>query len=225
MPRHYSEGGRQHRRSAGWHTAFVIRGRVETRYIEYVVDPGLERRSLFEALAAERPEIETVLYPGSSIHVTPSFYFRHVVYVDRSDRAARFFADAEMVQTLVADRGHHRKPPHVRFVHQDFTLPLPLRESSFDLALALYAPGACAAAAPFLRSGGLLVTDNHRSDALSAFSDDRLVLVAVGRSGRRHVRLSADDLELHISDVEHPEPHHRSPDYYLFERHRVRTAR
>lgn len=209
---------------AGWHTCGMSRGRVETRYVEYVVDPGLERRSLFESLARDHPGLETVLYLGSSIHVTPSFYFRHVVYVDRGDQAARFFADVEMVDALVADRGHHRRAPYVHFIHQDFTMPLALREASFDLALALYAPGASAAAARYLRYGGLLVTDNHRGDASSALSDDRLALVAVGTTESRRVRFSSEDLESHIVNVEQPEPHRRKPDYFKFEKQRIRTA-
>jgi hypothetical protein len=38
---------------------------------------------------------------------------------------------------VIADRSHHGKAPHVRFIHQDFTDPLPLREGSFDLLPAL----------------------------------------------------------------------------------------
>ena len=62
---------------------------------------------------------------------------------------------------VIADRSHHGKAPHVRFIHQDFTDPLPLREGSFDLLPALCAPGVARAMARYLCVGGLLATDRR----------------------------------------------------------------
>ena len=75
------------------------------------------------------------------LHVTPSFWLQHVVYVDRHGRAGRFFADEEGVRRFVNARRHYRPPAYLRFLSADYTRPLPLPEASFDLLLALYAPG------------------------------------------------------------------------------------
>ena len=53
----------------------------------------MERDGLFTAVARAY-RCQTVLYPGCSIHVNPSFHFPHVVYVDTSDTARRCFAAA-----------------------------------------------------------------------------------------------------------------------------------
>jgi hypothetical protein len=71
----------------------------------------------------------------------PSFHFPHVVYVDTSDTARRFFSAAADVLRLVDERERYARPPHVRFLPLDFTQPQPLRDASFDLVLALHAGG------------------------------------------------------------------------------------
>ena len=68
--------------------------KTEAIYQQYVVAHGLEREDLFRLLD-ERFALETVLYPGCFLHVTPSFWLQHVVYVDRNDLTRRFFEDTE----------------------------------------------------------------------------------------------------------------------------------
>ena len=52
---------------------------------------NFERAGLFKLIKDEYG-CNTVLYPGCSIHITPSFYFQHVVYVDISEAAKDFFS-------------------------------------------------------------------------------------------------------------------------------------
>ena len=199
--------------------------RTGTLYREYIIDPGLERSTLFEALAMRRPGIETVVYPGCSIHVTPSMYFRHVTYVDRSDRSAQFFTDEPGVAKVIADRSHHSKAPHVQFIHQDFTEPLPVREASFCLPLALYTPGVARATARYLRVGGLLVMDNHRVEAADAMRERNLNLIGSGRTGRIAVDLVSEAPDTPPVETESPQNRSGAPDYYVFERIRDHAGR
>ena len=104
----------------------------------------MERDGLFAAVARAHP-CQVVLYPGGSIHVNPSFHFPHVVYVDSSDTARRFFAAAGDVLRIIDGRKRYAQAPHVRFLPLDFTQPLPLRDASFDLVLVLHAGGIAAA--------------------------------------------------------------------------------
>lgn len=62
------------------------------------------RRWLFDAVAASLTP-ERVLYPGSFIHVTASFVFSSVNYVDNDRNAKRFFAK---MPDVVALPRHHR---------------------------------------------------------------------------------------------------------------------
>ena len=68
-------------------------GKPTTTYRKYHIDKADERRGLFEGLV-ERFGVGRALYPGSFVHVTPSFVIPEVVYVDSDKRAAAFFAGA-----------------------------------------------------------------------------------------------------------------------------------
>ena len=56
-----------------------------------------DRSGLFAALADSVP-IQRALYPGSYVDLSPSTSIRSVAYVDTDARAARFFADADLVR-------------------------------------------------------------------------------------------------------------------------------
>ena len=156
---------------------------------------------------------------------TEALYFRHVVYVDRSDRSAQFFGDAAGTAKVIADRSRHRRPPYVRFIQQDFTEPLPLPEASFDLLLGLYTPGVARATAQYLRVGGLLVTDNHRGDATDALTERGLNLVGSGRTRRSAVDLSFEAPAILPAQTGSPPRWSGAPDYYVFERNRDHASR
>ena len=83
------------------------------------------------------------------------------------------------VLRLIHERRRHARPPHVRFLPLDFTRPLPLRDASFDLVLALHAGGIACACGRYLGPGGLLVGNNHHDDAGQAATDAAYRLVAV----------------------------------------------
>jgi hypothetical protein len=70
-----------------------------SRYRESIGD----RSGLFCAIA-DGLSIRRALYPGSYVDLAPSTAFRSVVYVDSDSRAARFFADRELVASELAGR-------------------------------------------------------------------------------------------------------------------------
>jgi len=113
----------------------------------------------------------------------------------------------------------------VRFIHQDFTDPLPLREGSFDLLPALYAPGVARAMARYLCVGGLLATDNHGGDAVDTMREENRVRVDSGGTGRKAADLVFEAPD--IPPVETGSPPNRSgaPGYDAFERVRDHAGR
>lgn len=169
-------------------------GRVAELYRERVVDPGLERSDLLELVLA-RTRARTVLYPGCSIHVTPSRFFEHVVYVDRSEVSRAFFADPAQVLGVVRGDASARAGASLRFLAADFTAPLPLPEGSFDLLLALGAGGVTRACHRYVRTGGFVLSDDHEGDAFEARSIGGLRLVAAALAAGRRLRLEESDLE------------------------------
>lgn len=158
----------------------MSRRRVASIYDEYVVAHGLERSELLASLRERCGGSPTVLYPGSFVHVTPSFYFQHVVYVDTSDFARAFFDQTEDVLDLVRARRTYLQQPYVRFLRQDFTHQLPLQQSSFDVLIALYTSDVSRTCRRYVKPGGMILSDNHHGDAeqAAAFSDLELLAVA-----------------------------------------------
>lgn len=191
--------------------------RIAVIYQEYVVAPGLERTMLLEALRARCAREATVLYPGASVHVTPSFYFQHVVYVDRSELSCDFFAHTQTVLDLVSGRRKYRQQPFVRFVEQDFTTVLPVPEASFDVLLALYAGGISGSCARYVKPGGLLLTNDHHGDARDAANLEGFELQAVVAERRGKIHFEEQHFDRYVfagASARHP----AKADYYLFRR-------
>lgn len=163
-------------------------------YQTFVVEPGLERTELLR-IARDRTGARTALYPGSSIHVTPSRLFEHVVYVDRSPLARDFFADPTAVLEVVRASTLARPGASLRFIEGDFTRPLPFPDASFDLLLALGTGGVTRACRRYVRAGGFVLTDDHEGDAHEARGFADLTLVAVVMRRGTGLRLDERDLD------------------------------
>ena len=153
---------------------------ILARYQQVYVDLDFERGGLFK-LIQQQYHPQQVLYPGCSIHLTPAFYFPHVIFVDQDPKANDFFSNQELVYDLVSRRRVYQRRPYIQFIFQDFTQPLPLLDNQFDLLLALFTGGVSQACKSYLKLGGHYITNNHQDDALTAFQDDDLALVAVAQ--------------------------------------------
>ena len=64
-------------------------------YEKYYTSNGFERADLFEMLV-DKFGSKQALYPGSFVHITPSFAIPSVTYVDSDRRCPGFFADPAM---------------------------------------------------------------------------------------------------------------------------------
>ena len=162
-----------------------------------------ERSGLFELIQKMYHPAE-VLYPGSSVHITPAFFFPHVVFVDQDPEAREFFSNHEAILDLVIRQRRYRRKPYVQFIFQDFSKPLPVRENQFDLVLALFTDGVAKACKPYLKPGGLLLTNNHHNDAVEAAQDDELALTGMVEMQKGKYRLLDREAgeELKIRDQE-----------------------
>lgn len=154
---------------------------------------GFERAGLFKTVR-ETFACREVLYPGCSVHVTPSLYFPHVVYVDQSDAAKEFFEDERVVLEFLNRHKLYRQSTYIRFIRQNYSQPLPVRESGFDLLLALFAGGIARSCARYLKPDGLLLTNNHQNDALDAVRAGGLEMIGVIRFKRGNYILEENDL-------------------------------
>jgi hypothetical protein len=153
-------------------------------YKQNYVDKDFERLGLF-VLLKDRYGIESALYPGSYIHITPSFVFPITVYVDTDERAKRFFADP-WVQRFVGKNRRYAEDPVVRFHPRDYTEDLPEEPGSFDLLISQWAGFVSTACRAYLKPGGLLlVNDSHGDASMASIDPDyRFVGAVTARGGR-----------------------------------------
>ena len=179
-----------------------------------------ERLGLFR-LVAETYRCREVLYPGCSVHVTPSFIFPHVVYVDKSAEAKRFFAAHEKVLDFVTRNREYKRKPFIQFLHRDYSESLPLRTDSFDLLLSLFAGNTAQLCANYLRVGGLLLTNQHKE------VDSNFKLMAVIRfEGGKYQFVSETDIPAKEATKRYLRQSHRgleyaeSASYFILEKHR-----
>ena len=74
-------------------------GEAISLYKKHYFDKNDESLDQFLILA-KKFNIKSVLYPGSFVHITPSFVFPKVVYVDNSEIAKDFFNDQTIYEFI-----------------------------------------------------------------------------------------------------------------------------
>lgn len=136
---------------------------VKTKYSQFYKSIGFERSGLFK-LIKETFNPKTVLYPGCSIHVTPSFYFHHVVYIDKSKQSTDFFKDKIGVSELINQNKTYKESSYWKFIPDDFQLDLGIKDESFDMVLSLFSGKTIIFCERFVKPGGLILTNNLFSD-------------------------------------------------------------
>lgn len=147
-------------------------------YQKYYRDLQFERAGLFKAIQ-EKFNCQTVLYPGSFVHITPSFFFPHVVYVDRAPAAQEFFANTASVAAYINSHKTYKRSAYFRFIAQDYAEAMPLREEEFDLLISLFAGHIAQACQKYLRKGGFLLAHQPYGKAGETASDSEFKLRAV----------------------------------------------
>ncbi|MBU1049394.1 hypothetical protein KKG90_05140 [Candidatus Bipolaricaulota bacterium] len=155
------------------------------------------RRGLFDALAAWRTW-ERVLYPGSFIHVTASFLFPSVIYVDNDRNAQRFFSQMDEVRAFVEKNKVYEESPQLTFYGTSYESSLDEPERSCDLLLSLYAGFISKPCKRYLKIGGILAVNNSHGDAgLASIDSDYLFISSVQRRGDQ-LRVVQDNLDAYF---------------------------
>ncbi|MBD8506044.1 hypothetical protein HT102_06050 [Hoyosella sp. G463] len=156
-----------------------------------------DRSELFAGIAdAWSPA--RALYLGSYLDASPSTAIASVIYVDLNRRAARYFADEERVAAELKGHLHRISSPEVRFVHADYTKPLPVPEASFDLVISLYAGPVWGQCDQYFAPRGLFLANASHGDASLAALDPRLELVAAVHSRDGRFRIDRDQLDSYL---------------------------
>jgi len=166
---------------------------VEKLYEKYYAGEGA-RRGLFDALAAwSRPG--RVLYPGSFIHITASFVFPSVVYVDNNRDARRFFAKMDDVAAFANRHRVYSEKPELIFHGLSYEAGIPESENAFDLLISLYAGFISKPCKRYLKIGGILAVNNSHGDAgLASINPDYEFIGVIQKRGDR-LRVVEENLD------------------------------
>lgn len=165
-------------------------------YRHYYVERDYEGLDLFQQLA-ERYAIQSALYPGSFVHITPSFVYPAMVYVDNDKSAKKFFASSA-ISDFVSHSKFYEQEPSITFHAQSYMEDFGEATESFDLLISQYAGFVSQYCTKYLKVGGVLLVNNSHGDASMASLDNQLELAAVVlRRGGKH-RISERNLESYL---------------------------
>jgi len=162
-------------------------------YKQYYIDRDYEQVDLFRLLKQTYGHMK-VIYPGCFIHISPSFIFSDVVYIDSDKNAKKFFSSNELIR-LVHKRKEYSKDPKITFLGVNYENPIEEFFSQFDLLISLYAGFISYACKDYLRIGGYLLVNNSHGDAGLASIDENYKLISTVHKAKGKYRLSQTSLE------------------------------
>lgn len=166
-------------------------------YRKDYLDKQFERTELFIQIK-EKYKIKNALYPGSYVHITPSFVIPYVVYVDSDKNARKFFNDAEAVAQFIEKNKKYQEDASFRYIHSDYSEPLDLPEKSFDLLISQWAGPVSQLCKKYLKRGGILLANNSHADSGIAYLDSNYELVASVRFNNGKSSISEKKLETYF---------------------------
>ena len=132
-------------------------------YEKYYLDNNNENIGQFNILA-DKFNVKSALYPGSFVHIAPSFVFPEVTYIDTDKRAKAFFGDPRVVE-YIRKRKLYSDDFAVNFIPEDYRksdLNITVR---FDVLISQYAGFISKYCTRYLKVGGFLLVNNSHGDA------------------------------------------------------------
>ena len=149
---------------------------VEKLYKAYVEKYG-ERLELFELLN-NKFNIKRVLYPGSALHITPSFIFPETVYIDTYSKAKSFFK-MKSLTPFISNNKRYDQEPNVRYLPIDYKNKIDEKDNYFDLLISQYAGFISKYCKRYLKVGGILIANSSHGDASMASIDNDYEFIGV----------------------------------------------
>ena len=166
---------------------------VTQTYKKYYSDRDYEQIDLFRLIKNEW-KIERVIYPGSYVHVSPSFIFSDVVYID-SDKKAKKFFEINEVKDFICERKEYPGDPKFSFYGIDYKQTIDDFYQQFDLLVSQYAGFISDSCKDYLKIGGILLVNNSHGDAGLASIDQDYGLIATVHKTKGKYRISTASLD------------------------------
>ena len=166
-------------------------------YKKEYLEKQFERTEMFCKIQ-EKYKINKALYPGSYVHITPSFVIPYVVYVDSDKNAKRFFDDPKSVATFIEKNKTYQDTASFRFIYKDYSKKLDLAEEQFDLLISQWAGPISQSCKKYLKLGGILLVNNSHADSGLAYLDPNYQLVAVVQFKNGKFNISETNLDAYF---------------------------
>jgi len=151
-----------------------------------------DRRRIFKVITEEF-KIQKAIYPGSFIHIAPSFYIPEVVYVDSFKKTKKFFDDNKY-HDIINKNKTYEEDAIIRFYLIDFYKDVEEKLESFDLLISQYAGFVSQCCKKYLKKGGLLIANNSHGDASMASIDKSFEFIGVIYYSNKIYRFTARNL-------------------------------
>src|SRR6056297_395128 len=161
-------------------------------YKQYFVDKKEERKNLFEKLK-DIYKPQKGIYPGSFVHISPSFYIQEMIYIDSDKRITKFFEDKNVSKYINLNKTYEENP-RIKAFQADFSSNLSIDEYYFDIMFSFYAGFISQSCKKYLKNNGILVCNNSHGDASIAYTDEDYKLRAVVK--RNGGTFSITDIDL-----------------------------
>ena len=162
-------------------------------YKKYYIDRDYEQLDLFR-LIKRTYKITRSIYPGSYVHISPSFIFSDVVYID-SDKNAKNFFKSDMLIEFIRERKEYNEDPKISFHAIDYNILIDKLHRQFDLLISQYAGFISETCKEYLKIGGFLLVNNSHGDAGLASIDEDYKLISTVHKAKGKYRLSYTTLE------------------------------
>jgi len=150
---------------------------VPELYKKYFIDIGIERLEIFK-LIKEKFNINRVLYPGSFVHISPSFFFPEVIYLDLDKRCKKFFSQKETI-AYIESKKEYNQEPILKYYEMSFEEENEEEPCSFDLLVSQFAGFISIHCTKYLKKNGILLVNDSHGDATMAYCSGEYDLIAV----------------------------------------------
>jgi len=129
---------------------------VQFEYEKIYSVNNFERIDLFKCIS-KIYNIETVLYLGSSIHISPSFIFQNVTYIDNSDCTNEFFKYKEDIIDYINSRKIYNQTPYISYININYNTETKFINQKYDLVISINSYDSFESSVKFIRNDGILL--------------------------------------------------------------------
>ncbi len=100
----------------------------------------------------------------------------------------------DSIRAYIDRNKRYKRRAYIRFIAQDYTVPLALQREGFDLLISLYAGRVSQACKGYLDAGAILLTNNHQNDVEDIVNDAGFKCRAVIQHRRGKYRFVDGDI-------------------------------